>query len=65
MVVSTIISAGSILWGIYKGYAARSHLAKYIPKGEVVEAVEVIEAVEVPDAREITQYVKCKQFLIF
>ena len=28
-------------------------------------AVEVIEAVEVPDAREITQYVKCKQFLIF
>ena len=32
---------------------------------EAAEAVEVIEAVEVPDAREITQYVKCKQFLIF
>ena len=32
VVVSTIISAGSILWGIYKGYAARSHLVKYIPK---------------------------------
>ena len=25
----------------------------------------MIEAAEVPDAREITQYVKCKQFLIF
>ena len=36
-----------------------------IEANEVVEAVEVIEAAEVPDAREITQYVKCKQFLIF
>ena len=32
---------------------------------EVVEAVEVIEATGVPDAREITQYVKCRLFLIF
>ena len=32
---------------------------------EVVEAVKVIEAAEVSDAREITQYVKCRLFLIF
>ena len=31
---------------------------------DIVEDVEVIEA-EVSVAREITQYVKCKQFLIF
>ena len=29
------------------------------------EDVEFIEAADVPDARKITQYVKCKQFLIF
>ena len=32
---------------------------------EIVEAVEVIEAAGVPDAKEITQYVKCRLFLIF
>ena len=32
---------------------------------EVIEAVEVIEAPEVSNAREITQYVKCRLFVIF
>ena len=32
---------------------------------EVVEAVEVIEATVIPNARKITQYVKCRLFLIF
>jgi hypothetical protein len=32
---------------------------------EAIEVVEVIEATGVPDAREITQYVKCRLFLIF
>ena len=31
----------------------------------VVEAIDVIEAAEVPNAREITQYVKCRLYLIF
>ena len=42
VVVSTIISAGSILWGIYKGYAARSHLVKYIPKKNHANDVAMI-----------------------
>ena len=32
---------------------------------EAIEAVEVILAAEVPDTREITEYVKCKQLLVF
>jgi hypothetical protein len=40
-------------------------LKKVIEATEVVEAVENIEAAEVSDAREITQYVRCRLFLIF
>ena len=38
---------------------------EFIEATEAIEAVEVIEAAEDPNARDITQYVKCKQFLIF